>query len=81
MSFFTFCFIPQIVMIIRTKNVSGISLWLWIMVVTAYATGIVYVISLKTDILIVSYSVGFILSLFTTFLLVYYRIKHRIKTN
>ncbi|PIU42458.1 MAG: hypothetical protein COS99_00145, partial [Candidatus Omnitrophica bacterium CG07_land_8_20_14_0_80_42_15] len=33
---FTFCFIPQIIAILKTKNVSGISLWLWVFVVLGY---------------------------------------------
>ena len=73
MFLFALCFIPQLMAILRTKNVSGLSLGLWIMVVLGHLTGLIYVIPLKAPILIASYSIGFILSLFTLILVLYYR--------
>jgi len=73
MLLFTFCFVPQIVAIVRTKNVSGLSLWLWIMVILGHATGLGYVISIKKPILITSYSIGLTLSILTLNLIIYYR--------
>jgi len=73
MLLFAFCFIPQIVSIVRTKNVSGISLWLWIMVVTGYAAGLIYATDLKDLIVIATYWIGFILSSLTLGLVVYYK--------
>lgn len=73
MLLFAFCFIPQIIAILKTKNVSGISLWLWIMVVTGYATGLVYTIYIKDPIVIATYLIGLILSLITMILVIRYR--------
>ena len=73
MLLFTLCFVPQIIAILKTKNVSGISLWLWIMVVIGYVTGLFYVMSLKAPILIATYSIGLILSLSTLILVIYCR--------
>ena len=73
MLLFTFCFIPQIVRILKTKNVSGLSLWAWIMVVAGYTAGLFYVASLRVPILIASYSLGLILSLLTLILVTYYK--------
>jgi len=75
MLLFTFCFIPQIISILKTKNVSGLNLWLWIMVVAGHAAGLVYAVWLKVPILIATYSIGFSLSLWTLILVVYYRTK------
>jgi len=68
--FFTSCFIPQIISILKTRNISGISIWLWILVIAGYVTGLLYVASLKVAILIVSYSIGLTLSLLTTILII-----------
>ncbi len=73
MILFTACYIPQIIVIIRTKNVSGISTWLWIMVMGGFIFGIFYVIWREEPVLVVSYSIGFILSLITLTLVVYHR--------
>ena len=70
---FTTCYIPQIIVILRTENISGISVWLWIMVVVGYATGLCYVIWLKEPVLVVNYALGFILALTTLFLVAYHR--------
>lgn len=70
---FAFCFVPQIIAIIRTKNVSGLSLWLWIMVVLGHACGLIYVIYLKDVIIIISYSIGLVLSFTTLVLIIYHR--------
>ncbi|MFC1666539.1 lipid-A-disaccharide synthase N-terminal domain-containing protein [Candidatus Omnitrophota bacterium] len=70
---FTFCFVPQIISIIKTKNVSGLSVGLWIMVVAGHGTGLVYVMLLKDLILISSYSIGFISSLLILLLIFRYR--------
>ena len=77
MLLFTFCFIPQIVRILKTKNVSGLSFWSWIMVVTGHAAGLLYTAWLKVPILITTYSIGFSLSLWILILLVYYRTKKK----
>ncbi|MFC1570860.1 SemiSWEET family sugar transporter [Candidatus Omnitrophota bacterium] len=69
---FTTCFLPQIIKILRTKNVSGISRTLWIMIIAGYVTGLIYVIHLDTPILIVSYSVGLLFSLITASLVFYF---------
>lgn len=70
MLLFTFCFIPQISTILKTRNVSGISMALLVMVVAAHATGLLYVIGLKDAILITSYSIGFLLSSWVLILVV-----------
>jgi len=75
MILFTSCYIPQIIAIIRTKNVSGISTCLWVMVVIGFITGLFYVIWLKTPVLTISYILGLFLSLTTLFLVIYYRNK------
>ncbi|NQS88975.1 hypothetical protein HQ584_04215 [Patescibacteria group bacterium] len=72
---FTFCFIPQIIAIMKTKETAGISLWLWIIVVFAHASGLIYVISLKSAILMVSYSIGLVLSSITLILVIRYGAK------
>ncbi|MFC1667629.1 SemiSWEET family transporter [Candidatus Omnitrophota bacterium] len=77
MLLFAFCFVPQIISILKTKNVSGISLGLWIMVVVGHLTGLFYVVSVKAPILIATYSMGFILSLTTMILVIFYRAKTR----
>lgn len=73
MLLFTFCFIPQVIKILKTKDVAGISLWLWLMVVAGYITGILYVVSLGNTILIATYSIGLAFALLTTGLVVFYR--------
>lgn len=75
MLLFTFCFIPQIVKILRTKEVVGISIWLWLMVVAGYIFGLLYVVTLKNIILVATYTIGLILSLLTTTLVIFYRRK------
>ena len=75
MVLFSFAYVPQIIAILRTKNVSGISLWLWIMVVSGYVTGLVYVIHLKDPIVVATYFVGLFLAAITTCLVIYYRRK------
>ena len=72
MILFTSCFIPQIIVILKTGNVSGISVWLWIMVVGGYTTGLFYVIWRKEPILAVSYAVGLVLALLTLALVFHY---------
>ena len=77
MCLFTLCFIPQIITILRTKNVSGISLGLWMMVVGGYVFGLLYVTGLKVKILILSYSVGLTLSMITAALVIFFRNKSK----
>lgn len=77
MVLFSFAFVPQIIAILSTKNVSGISLWLWIMVVSGYITGLVYMLHIKDPIAIVTYLVGLFLASITTSLVIYYRRKKR----
>ena len=72
---FTFCFIPQIIAIIKTKETAGISLWLWKILIVAHILGLFYVISLKSAILITSYSIGLVFSIVTLALVIYYRKK------
>ena len=72
---FTFCFIPQIIAILKTKNVSGISLWLWVFVVLGYLTGLLYVMSFNDTILIATYLIGLVLSTVTFVLVIYHRAK------
>ena len=72
MTLFAFCYIPQIISIIRTKNVSGISLWLWIIIVIAYIAALLYAIWLKALILIIGYIVGLTLSFVILVLVVYH---------
>lgn len=73
MLLFSLCFIPQIIAIVRTKNVSGISLWLWVMVVAGYATGLVYMIYVRDPIVIATYLIGLILALLTLSLVIRYK--------
>ena len=77
MTLFALCFIPQIIAILKTKNVSGISLGLWIILIGGYITGLIYVISLKEVILVISYSVGLVLTLWSVGLIVYYKTKKK----
>ena len=69
---FMCCYIPQIVAILRTKNVSGISVAMWVIVTAGFTTGLVYVIFREEPVLIVSHAVGLILSLLTLGLVVYH---------
>jgi len=78
---FTFCFIPQIVSILKTKNVSGLSLWLWIMVVLGHLTALIYCIYIRDLILIVSYLMGLILSSLTLILVIYYGAKEELEAK
>lgn len=70
---FTTCYIPQIIVILRAENISGISVWLWIMVVAGYMAGFFYVIWLKEPVLVINYAIGFMLALITLFLVVYHK--------
>ena len=72
---FTLCFIPQIVAILKTKETAGISLSLWVIVILAHTAGLLYVISLQSTILTISYSIGLILSATTLILIIYCRSK------
>jgi MtN3 and saliva related transmembrane protein len=74
---FTFCFVPQILSILKTKNVSGLSLGLWLMVVFGHATGLVYALYLRVPILIASYTMGLALSLWTLMLFLRHRERER----
>jgi uncharacterized protein with PQ loop repeat len=69
------CYIPQIVRTLRTKDVAGISIWLLIMVVGGYITGLIYVIWLVEPILILTYSVGLVVATSTMGLILYYKRK------
>ena len=78
MVLFAFCYIPQIVTLLREKTAAGVSLLLWIMSVTAYSTGMVYVISLGAPILILTYSIGLTLSSTILILVIYYKAKEKV---
>jgi len=71
MALFICCFIPQIIKTYKIKTVKGVSLWLWIMVVSGYLSGLIYTIYLKDGVLIATYSAGLILS--SIILFGYYR--------
>ena len=71
MGLFAGCFLPQIRLTFKTKNVSGISPGLWIMVVAGYLTGLIYTVDVGDVVLILTYSIGLILS--ATVLFGYYR--------
>ena len=71
--FFTSCYIPQIIAILKTKDVRGISVGLWVLLIAGYVTGLCYVISLRDYILVTTYSVGLILALWVFGLIVYYK--------
>jgi uncharacterized protein with PQ loop repeat len=75
MVFFMSCYIPQIVRTLRTKDVAGISIWLLIMVVGGYITGLIYVIWLVEPILILTYSVGLVVATSTMGLILYFKRK------
>lgn len=75
MGLFVTCFIPQIIFLLKTKIIAGISISLWVMVVVGYLTGLIYVISLKDMILIGTYSVGLILSGITLWLILFYKLR------
>ncbi|MFC1666345.1 lipid-A-disaccharide synthase N-terminal domain-containing protein [Candidatus Omnitrophota bacterium] len=62
MVLFTLCFIPQIILTYRSKNASGLSPVLWIMVVLGHLTGLIYMIHLRDMILIATYFIGLISS-------------------
>ncbi len=70
---FSFCFVPQVVKILRTKEVLGISVVMWWVVAIAHLTGFLYVVSLKEIILIISYGTGLVFSTSTLVLVIYYR--------
>ena len=74
MILFTSCYIPQIIAILKTKDVRGISLGLWVMLIAGYVTGLCFVISLKDYILVSTYSVGLVLALWAFGLIVYYKV-------
>ena len=67
MALFIICFIPQIMLTYKSKNVSGMSPVLWIMVVVGYLTGLIYTIYVKDAVLIATYLIGFILSAIVLF--------------
>jgi len=74
-AFFSVCYIPQIVAILRTKNVSGISVWMWIIAVAGFITGLLYVVWREDPVLVATYTVGLILAATTLLLVLYYRNK------
>ena len=73
MCLFVFCFVPQIILTFKSKNVSGVSPGLWTMVVLGYFTGLIYTASLKDVVLITTYLLGLILS--SVVLFGYYRFR------
>ena len=75
MILFTFCFIPQIVRLLKTKHAKDISLGLCFMLLGGYIFGLIYIYSFHDIILLAGYAAGLILSLVTTILAVYYRLK------
>lgn len=78
---FVVCYIPQIVAILKTKCVSGISVGMWVICVLGFMVGLIYVIWLKAVVLIVNYVISFALSVWTLIMVLYYRNKNRIKTD
>ena len=62
MGLFILCFIPQIRLTYKTKNVAGMSPGLWMMVVLGYLTGLIYTISVGDVVLVATYLVGLVLS-------------------
>jgi lipid-A-disaccharide synthase-like uncharacterized protein len=77
--FFTFSFIPQIITTLKTKNVVGISVWLWVMITAGHVAGLIYVFSLREPLLIGSYAIGLMLSLLTLGITVRYKKSNGLK--
>ena len=75
MILFVTCYIPQIVAILKTKCVAGISVGMWTLCVIGCILGLIYVIWLKAIIIIINYIISLILSLWTLALIFYYRKK------
>lgn len=73
MLLFVLCFLPQIVKTVKTRDVSGLSLGLWIMVVTGYLTGLIYVCSVRDGVLIATYFAGLWLSVIELGLIFFYK--------
>lgn len=51
-------YIPQLVRTYRLKSVDDISLWMWVITLLAYASGLSYGIYLNKNALILSYTLG-----------------------
>ena len=77
MVLFSSCYIPQIVTLLRDKTAAGISLLQWMMVVTGYVTGLIYVISLEAPVLVLTYLIGLVLSSTILILVIYYKAKEK----
>ena len=75
MILFIACYIPQIVAILKTKCVDGISIGMWALCVIGFIIGLAYVIWLKAIVLIINYVIALFLSLWTLVLILYYRKK------
>lgn len=57
---FTLCFIPQLWRTYSTKDVRGLSPSLWALVVLGYATGLMYVATLRDPLLVATYAIGLV---------------------
>jgi uncharacterized protein with PQ loop repeat len=56
---FSLCYIPQIVHTWKVKHVDQVSVWLWILQLVGYSSGMVYGFWLKQTPLIAGYLWGF----------------------
>ena len=57
---FSLCYLPQIIKTYRVKTVDDISIWLWILSLTAYIFGGLYGILINKIPLVVNYGAGFL---------------------
>lgn len=59
---FILCYIPQILNTYRTKDVTGISLGMWLVQWLAYTSCLIYAICLKSFPLMFGYSMGWLMT-------------------
>lgn len=59
---FTCCYLPQIIRTHRLKTVDDISIWLFLLVMVASLSGLVYGLWLREGPLVFNYGVGLVLS-------------------
>ncbi len=61
-SLFAVCFIPQIYTTVRYKNVEGINPWMWILLLLAYGTGLIFSLGTWQPPLVMNFGVGVVIA-------------------
>ena len=73
--FFNISYVPQIYKTWKIKKVDEISIWLWVALVLAYITGLVYTISIHAWPIVVGHGIGF--SCVAIYLTLYFKYRRR----